>query len=434
MLINMSSNKGCSLQIFTILIYCLSCFTESVVTSFAASPPSFGHDLLPYFSMAPNYTNLNHGSYGSPPTAVLQAAQQYELNMEQCPDAFFRYDVWGLMNNVRKKIATYIGANEDDVAFIPNASHGVNAILRSLKLKPGEKVLYLNIAYKMVQNTLTYLEDELDASLLQVNLTFPGSNDLILQAVRSALQAHPGQVKLASFSHIASLPGFILPVEELIELCHAHGVMVLIDGAHALGQIPLNLNKLNADFWVGNGHKWLYSPKGSAVVWVRKDRQALIEPTTISWEGQGDTHYQLAFAYTGTSSYSPYLAMKDALEFREWLGGEDKIMGYMHDLAKTAGHTLASMFQTDVLFADDSRYAAMIDVQLPIVANVTLYATLSERLLADYNTWVPPYNIGLLGGPADLRYLRVSCQVYNEISDIEYLGRAILTLLEVSSH
>jgi selenocysteine lyase/cysteine desulfurase len=164
----------------------------------------------------------------------------------------------------------------------------------------------------------------------------------VLDAVRAQLEAANGTIKVATFSQIISLPAAILPVADLVTLCHEYGVLVLIDGAHALGQIPLNLEALGADFWVGNGHKWLFSPKGSAVLWVRQDRQSLVEPTVISWEGQGqpNTHFQMAFAYTGTASNSPYLAMQAALDFREFAGGEDRILSYIHGLAVNASRQM----------------------------------------------------------------------------------------------
>ena len=142
-----------------------------------------------------------------------------------------------------------------------NASHGVNAVLRSLQVPAGKKVLYLNCAYRMVQNTLEFLNHFVGDQLLMVNITWPATADDIVATVRQALEAHPGQVYAASFSHIVSLPAAILPVKQLAALCHQHGAMVLVDGAHALGHIPINVTDINADFYVSNGHKWLYSPK-----------------------------------------------------------------------------------------------------------------------------------------------------------------------------
>ena len=413
--------------VFLVLLVQTSAVSAS--SSMPSAVPEFGHDMLRLFAMDSNYTNLNHGSYGAPPKQVLNAAQAYELDMEKNPDNWFRFTVYDMMDAVRKVLAKFVGADADDVAFVPNASHGVNAVLRSLRIKPGEKSLFLNVAYTMVKNTLKYLEEFDHDSLLQVNITLPGSNTLIVEAVRQALEDNAGRVKVASLSHIVSLPGFILPIKELTDLCHAHGVLVLIDGAHALGQIPLNLNELNADFWVGNGHKWLFSPKGSAILWVPKKNQHLVEPTTISWEGVGATHFQAAFAYQGTSSYSPYLAMADAVAFRESIGGEEKIHKYMHSLAVETGKKMASAFGTEVLFSDDSRYASMVDVRLPS-SDGSLIQPIPKELMKQFNTYVPVYGIESLGGEKGKYYVRVSLQIYNEISDIEYLIQAIQQLLK----
>ena len=403
---------------------------QHVAEAKQASVP-FGHNVLQYFALNKSYINLNHGSYGATSLSVLKAAESYEMAMEQRPDEWFRYVIYDKMDELRKVFAKYINADPDEIVFVPNASHGVNAILRSLKIKLGEKILFLNVAYTMVKNTIKYLHNFNDDSLLQVDIKVPGTKDSILDAVRTALENNKGAVKVASFSHIVSLPAMVLPIKELIQLCHQYGVLVLIDGAHALGQISLDMKAYNADFYVGNGHKWLYSPKGSAVLYVRKDVQSLIEPTTISWEGSSvyPSHFQKAFAYQGTSSYSPYLAMNDALVFREFLGGEKKIHQYMHELAVKAGHLMAKIFKTNVLFEDDSsRYAAMVDVRLP-TQNETLVNSIPLQLLSQYDTWVPTYDIGAFGGAEGEYYVRVSCQVYNEISDIEFLANAILAII-----
>ena len=268
---------------------------QHVAEAKQASVP-FGHNVLQYFALNKSYVNLNHGSYGATSLSVLKAAESYEMAMEQRPDEWFRYVIYDKMDELRKVFAKYINADPDEIVFVPNASHGVNAILRSLRIKLGEKILFLNVAYTMVKNTIKYLHDFNDDSLLQVDIKVPGTKDSILDAVRTALENNKGSVKIASFSHIVSLPAMILPIKELIQLCHQHGVLVLIDGAHALGQISLDMKAYDADFYVGNGHKWLYSPKGSAVLYVKKDVQPLIEPTTISWEGSSiyPSHFQKA--------------------------------------------------------------------------------------------------------------------------------------------
>lgn len=220
---------------------------------------SFGHELLTDFAFRDNYTCLNHGSYGSAPRPVLDALRDAEMEMEACPDCWFRYEVYKKVDAVRARLAALIGADPLDLVFVPNASNGVNAVIRSIAIPPGSLVLRLNIAYTMVKNTMIYV-DGTDRVLI-VNVSMPSSNDEIVAAVAAALDAH-SNVVLASFSHIASLPAVVLPVVDLAALCRSRGVLVLIDGAHALGQIPVNVATLGADFWLGNAHKWLHGPKG----------------------------------------------------------------------------------------------------------------------------------------------------------------------------
>jgi selenocysteine lyase/cysteine desulfurase len=207
------------------------------------------------------------------------------MHMEANTDRFFRYEMYQKVDVVRAIVANHVGANEEDIVFVINASHGVNAILRSLLLPSGSKFLYFNLAYTMVKNTLYYISEEFQNQLVEVNVTFPVSYSKIVGQVVEALEKNP-EVKVACFSHITSVPALILPIKELTEECHKRGVMVLVDGAHAMGQIPINITDLGADFYLSNGHKWFYTLKGSAFLWVKKELQPLISPTVISFEGE----------------------------------------------------------------------------------------------------------------------------------------------------
>ena len=423
---------------------------------------AFGHSLLPLFSIAPSYRNLNHGSYGSCPKSVTENQTAWLRQCEENPDKWFRSglgfdNVFDFQDSVRAQMAAYIGAEFNDTVFIDNASNGVNAVMRSLAraLPPGKKILLLNTAYYMVKMVLQYLEP---AQTLVVNISMPGSDAQTLAAVAAALAAN--DVYAASFSHIVSVPAVILPVKELAALCHAHGALVLIDGAHALGQIPVDVAAIGADFWLGNGHKWcaaaarasrergapftpaaaplpslsparrFYSPKGSAVLWVRRELQPLIEPTVISWEGRGATHFQLAFSYVGTTDMTRALAMGAALAFRASVGTEAQIFGYMHSLAVEGGRALARAWGTELLFEDTSRFAAMVDVRVP-TTNATLHALLGPALMRRYDTFVPIYDLSGVGGAApNTFYARVSCQIYTELADIMFLAQAVLDIIK----
>lgn len=398
------------------------------------APPAsgFGHALLSQFAFRQGYTCLNHGSYGSAPTVVTASAANWTQWMESCPDAYFRYDVWAPYDAVRARMAAYIGASVNDTVFVENASNGVNAVLQSLArhAPPGMKFLYLNTAYYMVKMVMSYVEP---ANRLVVNLTQPLSNDAVLSSVRAALEANKGNVYAASFSHIVSVPGVILPVKALAALCREYGVFSLIDGAHALGHIPVDVVDIGADAWLGNAHKWLYSPKGAAVLWVSPAKQALIEPVVISWEGRGATHFQLAFSYQGTTTQAQYLALNAALDFREAVGGDAAVMAYMHATAVAGGALLAEQWGTEVLYADESMYGAMVDVRVP-TTNATLGPTIGQRLLdgeggGNFSTFVPVYDIGGVGGVPGTFYARVSCQIYTELSDLQNLADAVLKII-----
>mgnify|MGYP002637750004 CR=1 FL=1 len=189
--------------------------------------------------------------------------------MEDNPDYWFRFNapdsLFGAAQAVREQLARYIGAaSGKDVVFVDNATGGMNAVLRSIRLPPTASILFLNVVYGAVRTTIQYVsQHDGQEAMEQVDVAVPSSSDAIVAAVKARLEANP-QIKLASFSHITSIPAQILPVKRLAAACHEHGVLVVIDGAHALGQIPINVADIGADFYVANGHKWLYSPKGSA--------------------------------------------------------------------------------------------------------------------------------------------------------------------------
>jgi len=350
----------------------------------------------------------------------MKSSRQWADIMEANTDKWFRYTLQPILNQVTGRIASYVGANNaSDVVLVENASNAVNAILRSLQFQPGEKMLYLNTAYGMVKATLSYVSQREQEKLVEVTIKFPTTNENIINIVTEVIQNNTGApIRLASFSHITSVPSVVLPVKELAEVCRKNGILVLIDGAHAMGHIPVNITDINADFYLSNGHKWLFSPKGSAFLWVRSDLQTLIHPPVISDNyGRG---FQAEFFWTGTRDYSAMLAMWSALDFRTSLGDE-KIMSYIHTLAVWSGHTLASMWNTTILI-NDSMIGAMTTVQLP-TNDPEKGSTLQNILLDDYDTYLVVFPF------QEQLFTRVSLQIFNEESDVITLGKRVLQIL-----
>jgi selenocysteine lyase/cysteine desulfurase len=388
-----------------------------------------GYKTRQFFYLEKTYKSVNHGSFGVCPKLVFEDLKSWDLKMEQNPDRWFRYTLYGKLNEAREALAGYIGADAEDVVFVPNASTAVNSVLRSLIVKPQEKILHLNIVYPMVRNTLLYLKEKFGQELVEVPIVFPTSKEAIIDAVRKTLNQH-SDIKLAIFCHITSMPTILLPVEELIGLCHSRNILVMCDGAHTIGQIPLNLKTLDPDFYLSNCHKWFFAPKGTAFLYVKKQHQPLIRPVVVNnWgfgqESEGSSPFQIAFAFEGTKDYNSFLTIPVCLKFRQQFGDQN-IMNYNRTLARKAGELLAKMWNTELL-VDPSLTVAMINVGLPFKdANL---ADLLPKLLVDrYNTYTAVFNV------QGKYYTRVSAQIYNEIDDYKYLGNAVLELVKEFSH
>jgi selenocysteine lyase/cysteine desulfurase len=303
-------------------------------------------------------------------------------------------------------------------------------------------VLLLSSAYAMVTNTLKWLEKTHDVEIVEVPIKYPvkGAEDII-EAVESAYSKYEhGEIKMAIFSHISSMPTMIEPVVELTKIGHQHGSIVVIDGAHAPGHIPINVQEIGADFYTGNLHKWMYTPKGTAFLWVHKHMHTptFPEPTMISSSGLND--YVGKFSYTGTRDYTALATIPEGFKFRELLGGDNAIFDYCHDLVLKAAHYLAEAWRT-YLLVNDSMVGCMVNVVLPTDdAKVVNYVTttLDKRydifmVTMELNASNPfTFTRDETAEPNRERvfYTRLSAQVYNEFSDYEQLGSLVPMLIQ----
>lgn len=382
----------------------------------------FGHSSRTLFEFAPDWVNLNHGSYGTTPISILSSLPRYQRVMEQAPDRWFRFQYQDEVAAARARVAAFIGAEAEDVVFEINASQSLNVVIRSL----GKKgVLFLNLAYPVVPNTAAYMASVTGEPNVVVQISFPISDDGIVQAVEDALAARGAEVGLCSFSHIVSVPGIILPVRRLTEVCARHNALTMIDGAHTIGQMPINVTDIGCAFYLSNGHKWLFSPKGTSFLWADKKAQGLLVPTVVSHALNGT--FQDMFLWQGTMDYSGFLAMgNEAIDFHaSFPGGSQGVYDYIHDLAVRGGRVLAGLWGTEAL-VEDHRIAAMVNVRMPANCTTAIAEVINDHLLQTYKTWVPIFRLNQPGGQI---YARVSAQVYLELSDFENLGIAIVKII-----
>lgn len=399
------------LLLFVLIECCLIVFVSS-----------FGHSLLKLFLLDPSYVNINHGSYGSSPKYVHEKLIQYQNRAETNPDRWFRLDVQNEMINVRKRLSEYLSCDSDDIVILDNASSAINSILKSLKFQSNETILYYNIAYGMVKLTLQYVSTEIftQEQLIQIDLDRQSiqNTDLILKKTQDVIN-RVKNVKLIVFDHISSMPSVQFDVERMIEYYRQQNILTVVDGAHAIGAIPLNLTKLNPDFYLTNTHKWLYTHRSSCVLYVKKDLQKFIHPIITSF-GYLQS-FQDEFFWLGTKDYSAYLTIPDALDFRQTIGDESSIFQYNHQLAIDAGNAMASLWNTSTLTSSEETISTMNNVQLPL--NIQTL----DQMNSLYQTLVNKHNIFLVMTEFDQKfYCRISAQIYMELSDYQHVAQIVL--------
>ena len=341
--------------------------------------------------------------------------------MDYNPEKWFRYDMFSKLQETRTLIGEYINANPDDIVLLENASDAANTVLKSM-LSPKDKILLLDIAYPMVQNTFQYIKDliDIDITVIVLDKETINSDEKIIKKVEECVKKQ-GPFKLVCIDHISSLPSVILPIKELIKLIHQQeNTIVLIDGAHTVGHIPLDILDLKPDFYFSNFHKWAFTPKSAAFLYVDKKYQEKIHPNVIG------NNYKKGFIEEfnngGTRDISAYIAVKDALVYRKELG-DKKIMEYNHKLAWNAGNEVAKIWGTEILIEDEARIGAMVNVRLPC-EDKEIIDKIVYKLLYENNTFLAngKYNDGNY-------YARFSAQIFNDLSDYILVAELFLKVM-----
>ncbi len=386
------------------------------------------------WSLGPAVTFLNHGSFGSCPLRVLEFQRDVRERMERQPVKFFVRDLEELLDWARVRLAKFLGGKAENLVFVPNATSGVNAVLRSLTFEPGDELLVTDHEYNACRNALDYVAQRTGAKVVVAKIPFPlASAEEIIEAVMGAVT---WRTRLALLDHVTSQTGLVMPIEFLVRELNAHNVDTLVDGAHAPGMVPLDLHALNAAYYTGNCHKWICAPKGAGFLHVRADRQERVRPLVISHGANSQrtdrSRFLIEFGWMGTSDPSAALSVPKAIEVVRSMrpGGWKEVMTDNRDLALAARRVLCDALQIP-LPCPDELIGSLAAVPIPDAPSAKpsknpLYLdSLQDELLAKFKIEVP-----VIPWPAPpRRLLRVSAQLYNSLPQYEALADALKKVL-----
>jgi isopenicillin-N epimerase len=355
------------------------------------------------FLLDPDVVQLNHGSFGACPVPVFEEYQRLQRELEAGPTDFFTRKVttwfWGdafrggRLAEAREVLAAFVGATADDLVFVTNATSGLNAAIRSLELEDGDEILTTAHEYGAIVRTWEFMRATL----------------VVCEPDEIAERIGP-RTRAVCVSHITSPTALVLPVEGICAAARKAGVLSIIDGAHAPGQVPLDLEALGADVYAGNCHKWLCAPKGAGFLWARPEHQGWIDPLVVSW-GYRETAFVDRHTWAGTKDPAAYLTVPKAIEIHATFDLERQQAVADDAEARLAGVGLQRIAGEPAPF--------MRAVELPPGDPDELWS----RLYAEHRVEAPVYEWD------GRRILRVSIGPYNDERDVDRLIAALSELL-----
>jgi isopenicillin-N epimerase len=375
---------------------------------------------------------LNHGSFGACPKPILELQARLRQEMEAAPVQFLWRHYEERLEPARAELARFVGARPCDLVFVTNATTGVNAVARSLKLRRGDELLTTSHDYNACHNVLLETARLAGARVVTVRVPFPlrGAGEI----VEAVLQAVTPRTCLAMLDHVTSTTALVFPVAQLVRELAARGVDVLVDGAHAPGMVPLQVARLGAAYYTGNLHKWACAPKGTAFLWVREDKQKEMQPAVISHGHNtprpGFSAFQDRFDWAGTIDPTAWFCAGEAIRWLERLypGGWPAIREANHELAVAARRLLCERLQVEPP-CPERMLGAMATLPLserfqgrPRAGKIDAEQL---RLYDEFGIELPFFRFG----SPERRYFRLSAHLHNSLAEYEYLAEALQALL-----
>ncbi|MCJ1478106.1 hypothetical protein MMC13_006782 [Lambiella insularis] len=433
-----------------------------------SEPTPLGHPMRKHFQFTPTYTPLNHGSFGAFPNEVRTTLHHYQSLVESQPDTFLRYTYHPLLYQSRQAVASLFKVPVEEVVLVPNATTGINTVLRGMKWEEGDVIVYFETLYGAIEKTVAYIEETTKAAGEPIEAHWPIEDTELVQRLEDTIKkinskdSTNRRVRMAIFDTVVSMPGVRAPFEQLTAKCRELGVLSMIDGAHGIGHIPLDLGQLRADFFTSNIHKWLFVPRGACALHVPIHNQHLIRSSLpTSWGFQPmpkppndsiekpkeiinplpastQPPFIAMFDWVGTHDNISYLCVPSAISFRSTIcGGEERIMSYCRMLALEGGDRAAEILGTEVM---DNSTHSMRDCAF---ANIRLPLRIGEGngMVREGDKMAVAQWLGVRGTEEWETYFavvlyrqqwwwRFSAQIFLEVADAEWGARVLKGLCE----
>jgi isopenicillin-N epimerase len=375
------------------------------------------------FLIRPDVAFLNHGSFGACPRPVFETYQRWQRELESQPVDFLGRRVRDLLAEARAKLAGYVGAQPDNVVFISNATHGVNIISRSLDLQPGDEILSTDHEYGACERAWRFACNQRGARFINQPIPLPVDD---METVIDQLWAGVTErTKVIYLSHITSPTAMRMPIAEIAARARTEGILTVIDGAHAPGQLELDLEGFGVDFYTGNCHKWLCSPKGSGFLYARPERQALLKPLIVSWGWEnlhpGPSTFIDVFQWLGTDDPAAFLSVPAAIDYQiehDW----PQVRRACHQLLLAARREIESLTGIPQLLPESEEWWMQMGiVTLPECDPGEVH----QRLWDEFKVEVP------VGRRGDQPTTRISVQAYTTAEDLERLIDGLKQILKL---
>ncbi len=374
-------------------------------------------NLKQLFLLRDDITYLNFGSFGACPRPIFDKYQQYQLELEQEPVYFITGKGLQYLQQAREALGTYLHCDSDDLVYVTNPSYAVNAIAKSLALQRGDEILTTDLEYGACDKTWEYYCEKAGAVYIRQPVALPASSKE--QFVTDFFEGLSARTKLIFISHITSTTALRLPVEEICAIANQKGIPCFIDGAHAPGQAPVNLQTLGADIYTGACHKWMMTPKGSSFLYVKKELQHTIDPLIVSWgyKASFPSHSQFLDYHqmNGSRDYSAFLTIPAAIDFMEQYNWEVVSASCRKLVKDNAGEFLRLLNTAPLAPVHDDYILQMLSAEIKTSQPEKLH----DHLFEQYKIQIPVMRHG------DKVYIRYSINAFNDQQDLDKLFSAI---------